>query len=223
MTNQWTQEEIDVLYNYYPILAVDDVVKMLPNRNRKTILMKACELGIRNVNNNTFTKEDDDYIITHYRDFTDEEIAKILNRNRAAICDRRLRLGLHKLTGKSYESVYKYIRAHNTEWKLQSMKACGYKCIITGQRFDEIHHLYNFHKIFKITMDNLGYISNDVGDYSLEELQQILVAFCVEQAKYPLGVCLTKNIHQRFHKIYGNKDNTIEQWTEFYNQYKQNQ
>ena len=42
------------------------------------------------------------------------------------------------------------------------------------------------------------------------------------QNKYPLGVCLTKDIYKEFHNIYGYGNNTKEQWDKFCLEYNKN-
>ena len=52
-------------------------------------------------------------------------------------------------------------------------------------------------------------------DYSQEELTAILQMFRTIQNKYPLGVCLTREIHMAFHNKYGYGNNTQVQWDSF--------
>lgn len=59
-----------------------------------------------------------------------------------------------------------------------------------------------------------------IDDYADEELKNILDTFRSVQDRYPLGVCLSREVHKLFHKIYGYGDNTIEQWDEFEQNYK---
>jgi len=43
---------------------------------------------------------------------------------------------------------------------------------------------------------------------------------CESVRLYPLGICLSKNVHTLFHNIYGYGYNTQEQWDEFVNDFK---
>lgn len=96
------------------------------------------------------------------------------------------------------------------------MKNCNYKCVITGERFDDIHHLYGLNLILNEALDELGIdVKTDINDYTQEELDNILFTFRKIQSKYPLGICLTKEIHKKFHEIYGFGNNTEAQWNEF--------
>ena len=108
-----------------------------------------------------------------------------------------------------------------TEWKKQSMEACGYKCVLTGKPFDDIHHKYSFNLILKETLNTIEIDDREsIDDYSDDELKYILETFRSIQNKYPLGVCLYRDVHKLFHKIYGYGNNTIEQWDEFEQNYK---
>lgn len=113
-----------------------------------------------------------------------------------------------------------YLRDKLTDWKKYSMKVCNYKCVITGKRFDDIHHLYGFDQIFQEVFQETGLpIKQQIKDYTQEELN-ILSQKCIElHSKYQLGVCLTKGIHELFHKEYGYGQNTPEQFYEFQQRY----
>jgi len=113
-------------------------------------------------------------------------------------------------------SLSDYIRNHIRQWKYDSIKSSNYKCIITGNRFDVIHHLYSFNLIVKETLSILHYdILKEIHNYSDEQINNI-INVCVElHYKYGLGVCLCNEEHELFHSIYGRGDNTPEQFEEF--------
>lgn len=112
-------------------------------------------------------------------------------------------------------STIDYLRKNINDWKLESMKNCDYKCVITGEPFDVIHHVYSFNKIVDEVMNelNIDYKKN-IGDYTDDELNKIKNKCLELHFKYPLGVCLTESIHREYHSTYG-FDNTPEQFEEF--------
>jgi hypothetical protein len=116
--------------------------------------------------------------------------------------------------------IKSYLRDKISEWKLKSMKYSKYKCLITEKPFDDIHHLYPFHKIVDETFE----ITNierkkEVNEYTLEELK-LLEDTCLQlHYKYPLGVCLTHEIHSLFHSLYGHSEFTPEDYYEFTERY----
>ena len=96
------------------------------------------------------------------------------------------------------------------------MAACNYRCIITGDRFDEVHHLVSLNSILKdVLLNNEINVKSDFSVYTKSELDQILSLFLQEQSKYPLGVCLRKDIHKDFHNKYGYGNNTLEQFNDY--------
>jgi hypothetical protein len=101
------------------------------------------------------------------------------------------------------------------------MQASNYKCIVSGKRFDAIHHLVGFNQIVEETfLEHPEIVVRDcVQDYTTEELNYILECFFVIQDRYPLGVCLTKNVHTEFHSAYGFGNNTEAQFLEFVKNY----
>lgn len=101
-------------------------------------------------------------------------------------------------------------------WKNDSKKACGFKCVISGERFDHIHHIYGFDMILEETFAETGMGKREkISDYSEDELK-ILEDACLKiHYKYGLGACLTKENHENFHQIYKYGQNTPEQWEEY--------
>ena len=60
----------------------------------------------------------------------------------------------------------------------------------------------------------------DIGNFEIDTIQQcerkqLFQKFKILQEKYPLGVCLTKDIHLEFHSQYGYGNNTPDQFLEF--------
>ena len=124
---------------------------------------------------------------------------------------------LDKQKGKdSYRNLSHFFRSNNLQWKINSMEQCDYKCVVTGDRFDEIHHLVGVDIIINETLvKNNIELKNNFSDYTKEELEQLLRLFLEEQAKYPLGVCLRKDIHRDFHNKFGYGKNTKEQFEQY--------
>ena len=157
------------------------MLEFLPNRNIKTITMKACELNIKNIVslNLWFTEKDIEFIKTNWKVMTDEEIGKIIGRKAHAICDKRCQLGLlRKAEESSYENLSEFVRRNNVEWKKKSMQNCNYKCAISGERFDDIHHTYGLNLILNEVLLHLNIeIKGEIDDYSDDELSSILYTF----------------------------------------------
>lgn len=111
--------------------------------------------------------------------------------------------------------IYQYLRGYLTEWKKKVMHQCGYKCVITGSKDFEIHHLYSFNKIVKEVIQevsfDVGLKSKNLTDSQLRELAE---TFDRIHKKYEKGVCLRKDIHALFHDKFG-FDNTPEQFEMF--------
>ena len=112
-------------------------------------------------------------------------------------------------------SIRRYIATNIKDWKKESMKNCDYKCVITGDKFDAIHHLYAFNLIIDDSFKELNLqVLENVGMYSEDELIS-LISLIKEKHDKILGVCLRIDIHKLFHKLYGQGNNTPAQFTEF--------
>jgi len=151
---------------------------------------------------------------------TDKMLMSFRRSNRCKLCVREERRqailgkGHHnwKGTGKLRVLLMKDIG----EWKKESMKNCDYKCVITHGSFTHIHHLYSFNKIINEALIDLGLIKKvKTGDYSQEELLSIVSKVQELHKKYPLGICLRKDVHRLFHKIYSTTNFTPENFYDF--------
>jgi len=97
---------------------------------------------------------------------------------------------------------------------------CNYKCVLTNQRFDTIHHLYGFDLIVEeILSENNLIFKQSIFEYEKDELE-ILKNQCIEKHKKYNGVCIINSLHVIFHKNYGFGRNTPEQFEEFTQRYK---
>lgn len=219
----WTDEEKDKLVNVYDRIPLNDVVKMFPNKNKNSIIHQAMRLNLKSFDINPWTEADDEYIKNNWELKPDIVLAEELNRTKKAIQARRLYLKIYRrdMDCKTYESLSKYIRGNIQQWKRDSMKKCNYKCIFTDSKDFQIHHLYGVSNILNdIIIKNNFVIYENINDYSQQELDAILDAFVSEQSKYPLGVCISKNIHVLFHSLYGQYYNTPQQWYQFEQDFK---
>jgi hypothetical protein len=116
----------------------------------------------------------------------------------------------------SIPTLSKYMRNEINIWQKDSMCNCGYLCVLTNKKFNDIHHLYGFNIILIEVLRDLKLNSHKYFiHYTLDELEIIKNKLIEYHYKYPLGVCLNKNLHKLFHKLYNNKNNTPEQFKEF--------
>ncbi len=119
--------------------------------------------------------------------------------------------------------LHNFLRLRLLTWKKDSIKNCGYKCAITGERFDDIHHLYSFNLIIKETLKELNFdLLSKTSEYTDDELRIIEEKFLEVHNRYPLGICLTEKVHRLYHVLYGD-NNTPEQFEEFKIRYFNNE
>jgi hypothetical protein len=109
-----------------------------------------------------------------------------------------------------------YLRTQLEDWKRLSMKEHDYKCVVTGEPFDVIHHAYGFNEIVIDTIELTGLpIHETVEVYSQEELELIRSTFLKLHDFYGPGFPLSTDIHDEFHSMYRYGGNTNEQFVEF--------
>lgn len=219
----WSKEENEILIKNYSTEDFQIVCSLLPNRTEEAIKNHARVLGVKSKQylNEKYSDEQIEFIKNNCLKMNDTQIAKILNKSPAGIMAQRNKLGFYRIKKdySNYPSLDKFFRGHIQQWKNDSMEACEYKCIFTGSKNFAIHHIYGFNTILKEVyeiLDNENLLkSTKIEDYTKEELDYFLSIFNDIHSKYPLGMCVRKDIHDLFHNIYGSGGNTIEQWNEF--------
>lgn len=118
--------------------------------------------------------------------------------------------------------TYTYLRTAIREWKQNSIKSSNYQCVITGEQFDDVHHLYSFKAILDETLIDLKMqYQQMLSDYTKEDLVEIINLLQSKHIKYGDGVCLKRNIHELFHNNFQYQNNTPEQFEEFKTRLKQ--
>ena len=98
------------------------------------------------------------------------------------------------------------------------MKRWNYKCAITGSKDNlKIHHVFPFNKLRDLIFQELNIeFQSNIGNYTKDELNK-LSEKCIEiHYRYGLGVVLTNDIYNEFHKMYGNRLFTENDFYEFY-------
>lgn len=117
----------------------------------------------------------------------------------------------------SLVKLNKRLRNSLNVWKKQSKLNCQNKCIFTGSKKYDIHHLKSYNEIIKEALTELNY---DIKDkYTGEEFINIKNKVIELHNKYPLGVCISNRIHVIFHQLYS-KEASIEDFYEFKNRYE---
>jgi len=109
-----------------------------------------------------------------------------------------------------------YLRYHTYQWKKDSKKESKYKCVISGQDFKHVHHIYGFDLIMKETLEiEMLELKPVFSDYTADELHRLENTCADLHKKYGLGVALSESEHTLFHQKYGYGENNPSQWAEF--------
>ena len=110
-----------------------------------------------------------------------------------------------------------YLREYIKPWKKYSMKHFNYKSILSGKRFDHIHHVNkSFSEIVELTFEITNIeIKETIVEYTSEELEKLEKICLMLHYLFGPGVCLTEEEHKLFHSLYGKRDNTKKQFEEF--------
>ena len=97
-------------------------------------------------------------------------------------------------------------------------KKVGYKCEVTGKKVKNLHlhHLFSFDLIIRDAHEKFNIERREtIGEYNSEELL-LLKKYVIEfHENNNIVILIDKKIHEQFHEIYGNGNNTPEQFKEF--------
>lgn len=126
-----------------------------------------------------------------------------------------------------YGTIAKSVREFlYSKWTFPSLELYGFKCVLSGAtECLEVHHLNgNFHLILEESLYELGFQEKKkLSDYTPDELFCLNSLVLEKHEKLGLGVPLERKIHKLFHKLYGSKNNTKEQFVEFSRRFKNNE
>lgn len=225
LRQKWTVQEESILCSMYSNFPIETVMEHLPNRSRSAIILHGQKLGLNSYHrqSQTWSENQIQYILRNWQLEPDTVMAKKLNKSFRSVKWKREQLGIFRrdMDSMTYPNLSKYIRGHIQQWKNDSMKNCNYQCIFTGSKNFEIHHLYGVSNIISDVMNkNPNLYKETFDEYSNDELSFILQKYIEEQNLYPLGVCIRKDIHVLFHRLYGQYYNTPNQWYKFVDDYK---
>lgn len=216
---KWTSDEIKILQDNYPFMPVVGVMKLLPDRTYNAIVEKANKLSLNSYvrQQQLYSECDISFIMSNWELMPDEEMALSLNRTKRAIKAIRCNIGLFRQDTEKchYESLSKFLRGQIYQWKKHSMENCNFQCVLTGSKDFAIHHIVSFNMILRNFLSEYNItLKDNFEDYTTDELDDLSELFLSYHSSYPLGVCIEKDLHMLFHKMYGDI-NSQEQWDSF--------
>ncbi len=206
----WSQDDIDMLYMYYPNSDEEELVEMF-DRSWVAIKAKASKLGVQRSKEILFKNSSLSHkgIIPSLA--TRVKLSRALKGNKSP----NWRGGISTLVP--------FFRGQIYEWKLQSLEKYDFKCAFTNENNGnlEIHHTYkNFSDILEEAFTIAGLkIEETIENYTDDEVEKLVSIFNKLHFKYGLGIPLSKNIHKLFHSLYGLNNNTKKQFEEFEKDY----
>lgn len=229
-TRLWTKDEENIVINNYEHVSLSNMMKLLPNRTLPSIMHKAREYNLLSNSylKNTYSKNDIKFLTNNYLQLSNEELAHILNRTPNAIAQKLLNLSLYRpleIKKDGYKGLTQFMRSRLSIWKDEVRKQFNYTCALSGSRSNiVVHHCHGFNLLFEETIDALDFpILDNFCDYTDEQLFMFVDTFLKLQEYHNAYVCISENIHKLFHTEYGYGDNTIEQWEEFKQRYRNNE
>lgn len=215
----WTEQEDAIIINNYYEMPMSKLANLLPSRDKSAIHCRIKQLGLSGAAMYKYSKEDITFVRNNYETMSDEELGEILHRTPTSIKEMRRKNKFYRKDPNRvtrYRYLGNFIHRNDTEWKKASAKQCNYKCFITEKPFDAIHHLYSRNKIIEDVCEKYN-VSKDwnINLASQTEKENFIKLYSDEAFKHPLGICLTEEIHKKFHHLYGYGDNTVIQFKEF--------
>ena len=116
----------------------------------------------------------------------------------------------------SLKNLNRRLRSSINSWRKQSELNCNYECIFTRNKKYDVHHLKAFNEIITEALDILKYKIKQ--KYNGDEFIKIRDKVFELHNTYPLGLCISNNIHMLFHQLYS-KNASFEDFYEFRKRY----
>mgnify|MGYP004663564991 FL=1 len=133
-------------------------------------------------------------------------------------CQKILQRSNLSLWDNGFENLNQLLRYNLFDWKENSKKYWNYSCCISNIKNNlVVHHLF---KSFSEIRNEIIVELNLEQYNSASEIPDLVYKQMIELNKKKheengYGVVLTAELHNEFHKKYGNKDNTPDQFIEF--------
>jgi len=213
----WTEVECHLLMKHYPNFSNKELINTYFNCiNIAQIVRKAYQLKIQK------SKDTLDKMYKEIGKFNSDRLEgtdKWKSEDNPQYNSKRFGSINHNYNG-GISALYQELRRNIKQWKIDSIENGNYVSVLTGNRFDVVHHLYSFGNIVKDTLTETGLpLYEDISFYSNEEIKQ-LIDKCIEiHYRHPLGVCLEEKYHAKFHEEFGYGSNTEDQFYEFLDNY----
>ena len=223
-SREWSDDEIAILNTNYPIKTMKEVMKLLPNRTRSSILGQARTQGIQSYFYLThiYTEAEIAYLKENYLEKSNDELAHELNRTPLGIAQHLLILDLHRPTEiNNYKNLAFYVRSRLAPWRDSIREKHDYICEVTGKRSNvRVHHIRGFNLLFNEVVEILDFpLYEDISKYDQDQLDEFVDTFLELQESYDQYICIREEVHKEFHKLYGYGNNTKEQWDDFIKKY----
>lgn len=117
-------------------------------------------------------------------------------------------------------SLYQELRSETRDWFMATNKIFDWKCALTGEKFDNVHHLVEFKDILTEVLEIYELDRRkSIGDYSEEEQMWIKDGIKQLHKKYGYGVSLCEPVHTLFHKLYSYNNCNKFDFLEFTNRF----
>jgi len=118
---------------------------------------------------------------------------------------------------KGLSTITKSLRLHIIPWVLTALKESNFTCSLTGVRGVplEVHHEYSFSASRDSALRATGFRKNAVRNELSEEQYSELVKVFENIHNRHAPKVIQKPLHKLFHKYYGNRNNTQQQFEEF--------
>lgn len=223
----WTKKEEKIINDNYEKIPIGDLLKLLPNRTINAVRDKAHALGLNSYNylSKKYSDSDIEYLKNNYSSKTNEELGEYLNHSARAIQQRLGILGLYRPTDLEklyYKELASFVRANIQTWRNSVREKNNFTCELTGTRTNIIiHHCRSFNLILNEAIELTDFIiKENFNDYDIDKLDELVQVFLDLQEYYKEYVCINEDIHRLFHKEYGYGNNTMEQWNEFVEKYR---